>query len=151
MKVLLGIDELRAAEGEHLGYSDWHRVSQDQVNQFAEATGDDQWIHVDPEQAADGPFGGTIAHGYLTLAMLPMLVREVYRVEGVGAGVNYGLNRVRFPSPVPVDSKIRAGVSLISVAQVDNGHLAFLRVTVERDGSNKPVCVADTISLLVTG
>ena len=108
MKVFESVDELRAAAGEHLGYSDWHTVDQAQVTAFAEATGDRQWIHVDPERAAQGPFGTTVAHGYLTLSLLPMLVSQVYRVTGVRMGLNYGLNRVRFPAPLPTGSQVRA-------------------------------------------
>ena len=102
----------RQAVGTHLGWSDWHTVTQQQIDTFADATGDHQWIHVDPEKAAAGPFGGTVAHGFLTLSLVPMLVWQVYRVEGVRMGVNYGANKLRFPSPVPVDSKVRAGVEL---------------------------------------
>src|SRR5512133_3016834 len=104
MRTFNGIVELQAAVGEQLGASDWHEITQEQVNLFAEATGDRQWIHVDPVRAASGPFGGTIAHGYLTLSLLPALVAEIFRVEGVSMGLNYGTNKVRFPTPVPVGS-----------------------------------------------
>ena len=110
MRIFSGIDEVQAAVGTHLGHSEWHEVTQEQVNLFADATGDDQWIHLDRERAAQGPFGTTIAHGFLTLSLLPMLAAEVYAIEDVRMGVNYGCNKVRFPAPVPVGSKVRAGV-----------------------------------------
>ena len=109
MRVFDSVASLRAAAGEHLGYSDWHAVTQEQINQFADATGDHQWIHVDPELAAKGPFGTTVAHGYLTLSLIPMLVSEILRVDGVRMGINYGTNKVRFPAPLPVGSRVRAG------------------------------------------
>ncbi|MBA0124992.1 MaoC family dehydratase [Haloechinothrix sp. YIM 98757] len=149
MRVFHGLDELKQAVGEHLGYSEWHTISQERVNQFAEATGDHQWIHVDPERAAHGPFGGTIAHGYLTLSLLPMLSQEIYRVEGLSMGVNYGSNKVRFPAAVPVGSRVRAGAELVDVAAGQNGAQATVRVTVELEGSDKPACVAEVVSLLV--
>src|SRR5258706_16026070 len=112
MRVFANFDELRGAAGGHLGYSAWRKVEQPQVSEFAEVTDDRQWIHVDPQRAAAGPFGGTIAHGYLVLSLVPSFAAEIYRVEGARMGVNYGLNRVRFPSPVPVGSAIRAGIRL---------------------------------------
>ncbi|HET9861136.1 MAG TPA: MaoC family dehydratase [Nocardioidaceae bacterium] len=149
MKTFHGLDEFEKAVGSHLGHSDWHTVTQEQVDLFAEATGDHQWIHVDPERAKDGPFGGTIAHGYLTLSLVPKLVWEVYKVEGLSMGVNYGSNKVRFPSPVPVGSRIRAGVELVSLDRGPNGAQATVRVTIEREGGDKPACVAETVSVLV--
>lgn len=149
MRIFHGIEELQAAVGTHLGYSDWHTVTQQEINLFADATGDHQWIHVDPEKAAQGPFGTTIAHGYLTLSLIPMLVWQVYRVEDVAMAVNYGVNKVRFPSPVPVESKLRAGVELVSVDPGAGGFQCVTRVTIERDGSDKPACVAETVSVLV--
>jgi acyl dehydratase len=149
MKTFHGLDEFEKAVGTHLGHSDWHTVTQEQVDLFAEATGDHQWIHVDPERAKDGPFGGTIAHGYLTLSLVPKLVWEVYKVEGLSMGVNYGSNKVRFPSPVPVGSRIRAGVELVSLERGPNGAQATVRVTIEREGGDKPACVAETVSVLV--
>ncbi len=149
MKTFHGLDEFEKAVGTHLGHSDWHTVTQEQVDLFAEATGDHQWIHVDPERAKDGPFGGTIAHGYLTLSLVPKLVWEVYKVEGLSMGVNYGSNKVRFPSPVPVGSRIRAGVELVSLDRGPNGAQATVRVTIEREGGDKPACVAETVSVLV--
>lgn len=149
MRVFHGVDELEAAVGEHLGYSDWHTVTQKQVDLFAEATGDDQWIHVDVERARSGPFGGTIAHGYLTLSLLPVLIREVYEVKGLAMGLNYGSNKVRFPTPVPVGSRIRAGVELVELSRAPTGARSVVRATVELEGSDKPACVAETISVLV--
>jgi acyl dehydratase len=149
MRVFRSIEELQQAVGSHLGYSDWHTVTQRQIDTFAEATGDHQWIHTDPEKAAQGPFGSTIAHGYLTLSLVPMLVWQVYTVEGMRMGVNYGANKLRFPSPVPVDSRVRAGVELLSVAPGGGGHQLTARVTVEREGSEKPACVVETVSILV--
>jgi acyl dehydratase len=146
MRTFATVAELRAAKGEHLGYGDWLQVEQDRINQFADATGDHQWIHVDPERAKSGPFGTTIAHGYLTLSLVPLLVRQVYRVEGVRMGINYGLNKVRFPATVPVGSRIRAGVEIVDVADVEGGVQVTNRVTVEIEGSTKPCCVAETVA-----
>ena len=148
MRVFRGIAELEAAVGSHLGYSAWHTVTQEQIDLFAEATGDHQWIHVDPQRAAAGPFGGTIAHGYLTLSLLPALVQELYRVEGVRMGVNYGLNKVRFPAPLPVGSAVRATAELVSAEPVPGGYQLVSRVTVSADGSDKPCCVAETVTRL---
>jgi acyl dehydratase len=149
MQVFQGIAELEKAVGAHLGYSDWHTVTQEQITLFADATGDHQWIHVDPERAATGPFGRTVAHGFLTMSLLPLLVAQVYRVEGLSMGVNYGLNKVRFPAPVPAGSRLRAGVELISLLPGTNGAQATARVTVEVDGSARPACVAEWLTLLV--
>lgn len=149
MKVLHGIAEIEHAVGSHLGYSDWHIVTQDQIDRFADATGDHQWIHVNPVRAANGPFGGTIAHGYLTLALVPKLIWQVYRVDGIRMSVNYGANEVRFPSPVPVGSALRAGVELLSVAPGGGGHRVTSHVTVERDGADKPACVVESVSILL--
>jgi len=149
MKVFHGIEELEKAVGDHLGYSDWHTVTQEQVNRFAEATGDDQWIHVDPDRATQGPFGGTIAHGYLTLSLVPMLVSQIYQVEGLTMGVNYGADKVRFPAPVPVGSRVRAGVELVSLVSGGAGYTCRARVTVQREEGAKPACVADTVSVLL--
>ncbi|MDT2006486.1 MaoC family dehydratase [Rhodococcus opacus] len=149
MKVFHGIEQLEKAVGTHVGFSDWHTVTQEQIDRFAEATGDHQWIHVDPERAKGGPFGTTIAHGYLTLSLVPMLVWQVYTVEGPRMGVNYGTNKVRFPSTVPVGSRLRAGVELVKILETPAGHQLTTRVTVEREGGDKPVCVAETLSVLV--
>jgi acyl dehydratase len=149
MKVFNSVDELEKAVGTHLGHSDWHTVTQKQIDTFADATGDHQWIHVDPEKAAQGPFGKTIAHGYLTLSLVPQLVWQVYKVENLAMGVNYGSNKVRFPAPVPVDSRIRAGVELVSLVPGGNGYQLTARVTIELEGSDKPACVAETVTILV--
>ncbi|MPY97683.1 MAG: dehydratase [Actinophytocola sp.] len=149
MQVFNGLDELENAVGTHLGYSDWHPITQERINLFAEATGDHQWIHTDPEKAAHGPFGGTIAHGYLTLSLVPMLVWQIYKVDGLKMGVNYGSNKVRFPAPVPVDSRVRAGAELVELKRNDDGAQATVRVTIEIDGVGKPACVADVVSVLV--
>ncbi|MGI5330039.1 MaoC family dehydratase [Actinomadura nitritigenes] len=149
MRTFHGIDEYEKAVGTHLGHSGWHTVTQEQVNGFADATGDHQWIHVDPERAAGGPFGGTIAHGYLTLSLIPMLMSEISRVEGLTMGVNYGSDKVRFPAPIPVGSRLRAGAELVSLERTPQGARAKVRVTVEREGGDKPVCVAEVLSVLV--
>ncbi|PVG82163.1 dehydratase [Nocardioides gansuensis] len=149
MKVFHGIPEVEAAVGTHLGYSGWHTVTQEQVNQFAEATGDHQWIHLDLEKAKAGPFGGTIAHGFLTLALVPMLVAEVYRIEGVKMGVNYGADKLRFPSPLPVGSRVRAGVELLKVTPSSLGYQLASRVTIEMEGAEKPACVVEMLAVVV--
>jgi acyl dehydratase len=144
-RVITGVDGLKAAIGEHLGYSEYFDVSQERVNQFAEATGDHQWIHVDVERAKSGPFGGPIAHGYLTLSLGPMLYPTVVRIEGFSMGVNYGANKIRFPSPVPVGSKIRLGVKLLEVEEIANGVQMTMEFTFECQGASKPSCVAEII------
>lgn len=149
MKIFHGIKDYEQAVGTHLGHSDWHTVTQEQIDLFAEATGDHQWIHVDPQRAAAGPFGTTIAHGYLTLSLVPRLVWQVYTVEGLRMGLNYGSNKVRFPAPVPVGSRVRAGVELISLTPTALGLQSVTRVTIEVDGSEKPGCVAETVAVLV--
>jgi len=150
MRTVNGIEEVAALVGEELGASEWHLVDQERVNAFAEVTGDHQWIHVDPERAAEGPFGGTIAHGYLTLSMLPALMAEVWRVEGVRMGINYGLNRVRFPSPVPVGSRVRVVGRLEEATPVDGGVQGVVEATVQVEGGSKPACVAETVFRLYT-
>src|SRR3984957_14442639 len=139
------IEDLTALVGTHLGYSDYLNVTQEQVNLFAEATGDHQWIHVDPERAAAGPFGHTIAHGYLTLALVPVLLGGVMKVDGVSMGVNYGTNKVRFTSPVPVGSEVRAGATLATVDEVSGGVQVALDVIVEVKDAPKPSCVAQVV------
>ncbi|HEY1824567.1 MAG TPA: MaoC family dehydratase [Acidimicrobiales bacterium] len=143
-----GIDELKALVGSHLGYSEYREITQEQVNLFADATDDHQWIHVDPERAAAGPFGHPIAHGYLTLSLLPAMSGGLLAVRGVVMGVNYGSNRVRFTSPVPVGSRVRAGATLASVEDVAGGVQVALDVVVEIEGAEKPACVAQTLSRL---
>ncbi|BCP14075.1 MaoC family dehydratase [Mycobacterium paraintracellulare] len=149
MRVFDGIAELENAVGTHLGHSDWHTVNQDQIDAFAAATGDHQWIHVDPARAAEGPFGATVAHGLLTLSLLPMLIWQVYTVEGVAMAVNYGADKLRFPSPVPVGSRVRAAVELTAVTPNKLGYQVATRVTIELDGSDKPACVADMLAVVV--
>ena len=143
--ILKGVDGLRDRVGTHLGYSEWHQITQDQVNRFADATGDHQWIHVDVERAKQGPFGGPIAHGYLTLSLAPALLPEVYQVEDIKMAVNYGLNKLRFPSPVPVGSKVRAGATLVAVDDVPGGAQVTMDVAFEVDGQEKPACVAQVV------
>jgi acyl dehydratase len=145
-RVFTSAEELRAAVGEELGSSDWLEVDQKRIDLFADATGDHQWIHVDPERAAGGPFGTTIAHGYLTLSLLPAFVPQIIRVDGVRMGINYGVNKVRFPSPVPVGSRLRARAELTDVSDVDGGVQLTTKVTVEQEGGAKPVCVAESVS-----
>ena len=149
MRTFASLDEFIAAKGETLGQSAWHEITQDQVNAFADATGDHQWIHVDADRAAAGPFGTTIAHGYLTVSLLPILSMEIFRIENLTMGINYGLDRVRFPAPVPVGSKIRAEATLTDVTQTHLGSLAHIRMRVEIEGQPKAACVADTVSLFV--
>ena len=144
-RVITGVAGLKAAVGEHLGYSEYIEISQERVNQFAEATGDFQWIHVDVERAKSGPFGGPIAHGYLTLSLGPMLYPTVVRIEGFSMGVNYGANKVRFPSPVPVGSKVRLGVKVLEVEEIANGVQMTMEFTFGCEGSSKPSCVAEII------
>jgi acyl dehydratase len=136
--------------GAQLGVSPWHQITQEQVDLFAAATGDRQWIHVDPERARAGPFGGTIAHGYLTLSLLPLLLRDLVRAQDTRLAVNYGLNRVRFMAPVPVGSRIRAAAVLREVTEVPGGAVQLvLLVTVEIEGDgSKPACVAETVTRL---
>ena len=146
-RVFSSPDELREAIGVELGPTDWLEVDQKRIDLFAEATGDHQWIHVDPERAAQGPFGTTIAHGYLTLSLLPSLTPQLLRVDGVRMGVNYGVNKVRFPAPLPSGSRVRATGALVAVEEArDGGVQLTLRVTVEREGGEKPVCVAESVS-----
>ncbi|RAU97960.1 MaoC family dehydratase [Mycolicibacter senuensis] len=146
MRTFESIEELAACQGEPIGQSEWVTITQEAVNLFADATGDHQWIHVDPERAADGPFGTTIAHGYLTLAMLPRLMAQISRLEGVKLAINYGLNKVRFPAPVPVGSKIRAETSVVEVTDVGGGaQQVTYSTTVSIDGSAKPACVAESV------
>jgi acyl dehydratase len=149
MRVFDGVADLEKAVGTHLGHSEWHTVDQDQIDAFAAATGDHQWIHVDPAKAAEGPFGSTVAHGFLTLSLLPILTWQVYTVEGVKMIVNYGADKLRFPSPVPVGSRVRAGVELNAVTPIALGYQVALRVTIERDGGDKPACVADMLAVVM--
>lgn len=142
----VSVDELKAAVGTEVGVSEWFEINQHRIDKFADATEDHQWIHVDPERAASGPFGTTVAHGFLTLSLIPGLAAGLASVEGAKMGVNYGLNKVRFPAPVPSGSRVRARVQLVEVEDVPGGVQTVARVTVERDGGDKPVCVADTVA-----
>jgi acyl dehydratase len=138
--------ELLSTVGQHLGYSDWLTVDQERINQFADATDDHQWIHVDPDRAKDGPFGACIAHGYLSLSLANKFLPEVVEVKNISMGVNYGCDKVRFPAAVPVGSKLRGGCELISADEIKGGIQAVIRITVEIDGNERPACVIDTIS-----
>ncbi|RMH79381.1 MAG: MaoC family dehydratase [Actinomyces sp.] len=149
MTVFDSLDEVLAAVGTDLGTSDWVEIDQHRIDLFAEATGDHQWIHVDPERAAAGPFGTTIAHGYLTLSLSNMLLPQIFEVRGITMGVNYGTNRVRFPQPVPVGSRVRAHGVLTSAEEVPGGVQTVVTVTMELEGSEKPACVAEAVSRLV--
>jgi acyl dehydratase len=148
MRTFADFDELRAAAGTTIGTSDWHEVDQQRIDQFAEATGDHQWIHVDPERAKDSPFGTTIAHGYLSLSLLPMMAYETYTVDGARMGVNYGLNKVRFPAPVPSGARVRAHFELQEVNDIAGGVQVINKATIEIEGAEKPAAVAETVSLL---
>lgn len=146
MRTFESVAELVAAKGESLGQSDWVTITQDDVNLFADATGDHQWIHVDPDRAAKGPFGGTIAHGFMTLALLPRLQHQMYTVNGIKLGINYGLNKVRFPAPVPVGTRVRARSSLVDAEELGNGAVqTTVSTTVDIEGSDKPACVAESV------
>lgn len=149
MRVLNDRQEIKAAEGTELGVSEWVQITQERINFFADATGDRQWIHVDPERASDGPFGATVAHGYLTLSLLPLLSAQVFAFAGDVARVNYGLNRVRFVTPVVVDSRVRNRVQMLQVEDLDKGQKVTLQHTIEIKGSDKPACVAQTVTLLM--
>jgi acyl dehydratase len=138
--------DLLGSEGQHLGFSDWLEIDQQRIDLFAEATGDHQWIHVDPEKAKDGPFGATIAHGYLTLSLANLFLPQVMEVQNTSMGVNYGCEKVRFPAAVPVGSRIRGGGEVISVEEVKGGVQVVVRMTIEIEGSDRPACVIDTIS-----
>jgi acyl dehydratase len=145
VKKFSGLDEFVAAQGSQLGLTDWLEVTQDRVNLFADATDDHQWIHVDPERAANGPFGGTIAHGLLTLSLLPHFTHQLYTVDHIAMAINYGYNKVRFITPVRVGSKIRARAEIAKVDQLEGAVHATVTVTVEIDGSDKPAAVAESI------
>jgi acyl dehydratase len=148
-RTFTGVDEVVGAVGTQLGETAWLEITQQQVNQFAEATGDHQWIHVDVERAATGPYGGTIAHGYLTLSLIARFGEELFSVEGVSAKLNYGVNKVRFPTPVPVGSRVRAGASIAGAQETAAGVQVSLQWVIELENSTKPACVAETVVLLV--
>jgi acyl dehydratase len=151
MLTLNGLDEVKAYAGKELGVSDWLLVTQEKINQFAEVTGDDQWIHIDVERAKQSPFGGTIAHGYYTLSLAPRFSYDMFTFEGFAFGVNYGLNRVRFPAPMPVGERVRMRAKLVSVEDIPGGAQITTELTFERDGAEKPVCVAESLSRVYTG
>ena len=138
--------DLAASVGQEIGVSDWHEIPQSQIDLFAEATGDDQWIHVDPERASQGPYGTTIAHGYLTLSLLAPLMKTTYRIEGAKMAVNYGLNKVRFAAPVRVGSRVRVRVSLATVDEIPNGVQSVWSAVIELEGSSKPACIAEPVT-----
>ena len=146
MRVFEKGTDLQPLVGQVIGESDWVTIDQQRINLFADATGDHQWIHIDPEKAAKGPFGTPIAHGFLTLSLIPDLSAKAMRVNDTRMGVNYGLNRVRFPAPVPVNSRVRAVIKLVSYEPIEGGAQVTTEVTIEREGSPKPVCVAETVA-----
>jgi acyl dehydratase len=146
MRTITGLEDLKNAEGEELGTSDWHEVIQSDIDKFADVTGDHQWIHVDPERARDTPFGGTIAHGYYVLSLAPYLGEQIFALEGFAFAVNYGLNRVRFPAPLPVGSRVRMHAKLEQVEDVQGGAQMTMELTFEREDGDKPVCVAETLA-----
>jgi acyl dehydratase len=150
MLTLTGLDDVRARVGEELGVSRWHAVTQEDVDRFADVTGDHQWIHVDVERAKQTPFGGTIAHGYFTLALAPMFSDELFSLEGFAFGLNYGLNRVRFPAPLPVGERVRMRARLASVEDFPGGAQLAMELTFEREGGEKPVCVAESLVRVYT-
>ena len=147
MTVFASLQEVASCVGQEVAVSDWITITQEQIDQFAQATGDHQWIHVDPQRAAQGPFGTTIAHGYLTLSLLPRFFESAMRTEHVRMSINYGLNKVRFMAPVPVNSRLRARITLLSCDPIEpQGYQQTWQVQVEREGSDKPVCVAESIA-----
>jgi acyl dehydratase len=145
VKVVDGLDEFVAAEGTELGPTEWLEIGQDRVDLFADATDDQQWIHVDPQRAADGPFGGTIAHGVLTLSLLPRFMQQMYRVDNIAMGINYGYNKVRFITPVRVGVRVRARAVINTITKLDGTVQAVVATTVEVEGSEKPAAVAEAI------
>ena len=149
MRVFRTLDDVTAAVGEELGTSDWLEIDQARIDAFADATGDHQWIHVDEDRAEEGPFGGTIAHGYLTLSLVPFLGSQVFRIDTPGATLNYGANKVRFPAPVPTGSRIRSRVMLAEVTGTPAGTQLVFRHVVEVENGEKPACVAETVVLLL--
>jgi acyl dehydratase len=151
MLTLNGPDEVKAHEGEGLGLSEWYLVTQEEVDAFADATGDHQWIHVDVERAKETPFGGTIAHGYYTLSLAPRFSYDLFHLEGVAFGINYGLNKLRFPAPLPVGSKVRMRMEVQDVEEIPGGAQITMKLTFEREGGDKPVCVAESLSRVYTG
>ncbi|HEX7096331.1 MAG TPA: MaoC family dehydratase [Acidimicrobiales bacterium] len=145
-KVFSGPAAVKEAVGTHLGYTDWMVIDQDRINRFADATGDHQWIHVDTERAKEGPFGATIAHGYLTLSLTNLFLPQLLTVENISMGINYGVNKVRFPAPVRVGSRIRAGAEIVDAEDIPGGVQAIIKITVELEGSEKPACVVENVT-----
>ena len=148
MRVFESLDEFKAAKGEALGPSDWITITQEQINGFADSTHDHQWIHTDPERAKAGPIGTAIAHGYLTLSLLPAFIESLYEIRGLKMGVNYGANKVRFPDPVPVDSRLRATATLKETTDIPIGTQAVIEFVVEREGGAKPACIAEVVYVM---
>ncbi len=146
MKTYAKLSDLQSLVGADLGHSDWVNVDQPMIDAFAHATGDHQWIHVDPQRAAAGPFGATVAHGFLTLSLLPLMGASAFEIKDTRMGVNYGLNKVRFPAPVPVGSRLRGVFKLLSYEVLEGGAQLTTQVTMEREGSTKPVCVAESVA-----
>jgi len=151
MRVFTSLEEVAAASGEEIGTSDWLTIDQERVDRFADVTGDHQWIHVDVERAKEGPFGGTIAHGYLTLSLIPFFGSQVFAFETPGAKLNYGANKVRFPAPLKVGSKVRMHAVLTSAEDVPGGVQLTTTCTFEVEGGEKPVCVAETLTRVFSG
>ncbi len=151
MRTITGLEELKKAEGDVAGTSDWYEVTQEAINAFADVTGDHQWIHIDTERAKDTPFGGTIAHGYYTLSLAPMFSEQVLKLEGFAFGLNYGLDKVRFPAALPVGSKVRMTAKIADVKDIPGGAQLKLELTFEHEGGDKPVCVAESLARLYAG
>jgi acyl dehydratase len=151
MLTITGVEDLKARAGDELGVSEWYLVTQEEIDAFADITGDHQWIHVDPERAADTPFGGTIAHGLYTLSLGPRFTFEVFTIDGFAFGLNYGYNKVRFPAPLPVGTRVRMRATLSAVDDVPGGVQITITDTFEREGGDKPVCVAESVARMYTG
>ncbi len=151
MLTIQGIEGVKSYVGKELGVSDWEEITQERIDKFAEVTGDDQWIHIDPVRAKETPFGGTIAHGYFTLSLAPKFTYEMFTVEGITFALNYGLNKMRFPSPLPVGSKVRMRATVKSVDDVPGGVQMVTELTFEREGGEKPVCVAESLARVYVG
>ena len=151
MTTITGLDQLKEAEGKELGTSDWHEVTQKDIDTFADVTGDHQWIHIDVERAKETPFGGTIAHGYYTLSLAPKFSEEIMKFEGFAFAINYGLNKVRFPAPLPVGGKVRMTAKLAGVEDIQGGAQVTMALTFETEGGDKPVCVAETLARFYEG
>jgi acyl dehydratase len=151
MRTITGLDELHKAEGDVLGTSEWHEVTQADIDTFADVTGDHQWIHVDPERARETPFGGTIAHGYYTVALAPRFADEIMRLDGFAFALNYGLNKVRFPAPLPVGARVRMTCKLAKLEDIPGGAQVTFENTFEVEGGDKPVCVAESLARVYAG